>query len=188
LTPELWDVILAAIESRLGDVFVARPGIIRSYDAASQTATVQPAIREAYVDETDTRQTEAQPPIQKVPVVFPGSGTSGITWPVNKGDTCLLVHCDVSIDTWLATGGVVDPQDDRRHDHSDVVAIVGLRSYRGSLPSSATDGTATVVYAPQIKLGDASASHPVPQGDNLQSSLNTLAAALSTFLTALSTW
>jgi hypothetical protein len=46
--------------------------------------------------------------------------------PLTRGDYVLLVFCERSIDAWLSIGGIVDPDDYRKFDLSDAVAIPGL--------------------------------------------------------------
>ena len=54
----------------------ALPGIVESFDAASQTACIRPAVR---------RASAALPVLRDVPVFFPGSRGSGITCPWRPG-------------------------------------------------------------------------------------------------------
>ena len=115
-----------------------------------------------------------------VPVVFPMGAFGGVTFPVQVGDTVLLVCSSSSLDAWLAgNGGEVDPQDDRRHDLSDAIAIPGLRAT--PLPSGTTDTAATVVNGATVRLGSSNAAGAVV----VQSALDTLGAALVTAITAL---
>ena len=73
----------------------AMPGVVESFDATTQTAVVQPALKHSSV---------SLPAIHDVPVFFPGGAASGITWPVAAGDECLLVFADFDTDAWLASG------------------------------------------------------------------------------------
>lgn len=135
---DLETLVDTAISARLDGVFTAMPGIITSYDASKQSATVQPAVWAAYENEQGDRVPERLPVVQAVPVVFPGAGGFRITFPVAKGDTCLLVFTNCSMDRWLATGGEQDPGDDRRHSIGDAVCIVGLRNFANPLSSAPT--------------------------------------------------
>lgn len=175
-TPTLAAVIDGALTAKMKGVRVALPGRVESYTASSQTCSVQPLVYEGLYDETGTRQTERLPVVSSVPVVFPGSGAFSITWPLQPGDTVLLVFSSSSIDQWIARGGEVDPVDDRRHHITDAIAIPGLRDMPHALPSSALNGSAMVITASSLKLGDGSASSPVA----LKSDLD----ALKTYLDA----
>ena len=110
-------------------LFCALPGIVESFDSAAQTATVRPALKRR------NRKGEAVslPLLRDVPVFFPGGRTSGITWPVARGDECLLVFADSAIDGWFESGEAEAPASERRHDLSDAFAFVGFRSRPNAL-------------------------------------------------------
>lgn len=153
-TPSLASVILAAIESRVGQIYTALPGRVTSYDASDRSANVQLIIRDAYTDEQGVRQTEQYPLLQHVPVMFPGSGPYSITWPIAVDDTVLVVFSHSSLDRWLANGGDdVDPADDRRHTLSDAVAIPGLRDFTTPVDSGTASTDAMTLTAGDLRLG-----------------------------------
>ena len=104
-------------EAVLESLHVALPGHILSYDSGTRTAKIQPSIR-------NWRQKETPPVLLDVPVFFPGN----FTFPVNKGDECLVVFADACIDSWFQSGGVSTPIAARRHDLSDGFAFVGFFS------------------------------------------------------------
>jgi hypothetical protein len=103
---------------------VALPGVIVSFDADAQTATVQPLIDQVMADGT----TRALPVLQDVPVSFPRGGGFVLTFPVSEGDECQLVFNDRCIDGWWASGNPSPPLDYRIHDLSDATAHVGISS------------------------------------------------------------
>lgn len=102
---------------------VAMPGIIESFDAALQTATVQVAIRERVLLAGNETWTEV-PLLVDVPVLFPRAGGYAITFPVKRGDECLVIFADCCYDAFWQSGGVQNQVDRRRHDLSDGMAIV----------------------------------------------------------------
>ena len=102
----------------LSSLHVAMPGIIRSYDASSATAEVQPALRRR----TSSGDLVTAPVLSGVPVFLPS--TDFVPAP---GDHCLLIFCDFCIDGWFDTGQPVLPPSPRMHDLSDAFAIVGFR-------------------------------------------------------------
>ena len=156
-TPRLADAIMTLIEAGLATVNVSMPGRVESYDASTQQVDVQPLVKRAYPDEQSARQTETLPIICNVPVRFEGSGDSASTYPISVGDTGLIVFCHCSIDRWLTTGGVVDPQDDRRHHLSDAVFLPGVRDYAHALSNVPTD--AYCIRSPKkVQIGSPDAS------------------------------
>ena len=102
----------------LSSLRVAMPGIIRSYDAASATAEVQPALRRR----TSAGDLVTAPVLSGVPVFLPSAD-----FVPAPGDHCLLIFCDFCIDGWFDTGQPVLPPSPRMHDLSDAFAIVGFR-------------------------------------------------------------
>jgi hypothetical protein len=123
ITPSLEQVIKNAIEGRLVEVHTSLPGTIVSYDAAKQTCSAQPSIQRK---NTFTGDTFMIPVINNVPVIHPRSGKAIIHLPLKAGDKVLLVFAERSIDLWKSAGGAPHPQDTRKHQYSDAVAIPGL--------------------------------------------------------------
>ena len=117
---------------------VAIPGIVQSFDASTQMATVQIAIQEnvrvpvpqpnGLPPVTAQKQTVSIAPLQTVPVMFLRSGGFSVLSPVNAGDECLLIFSDACISAWKQSGGVQKQLRRRRHNLSDAVAIMGVWS------------------------------------------------------------
>jgi hypothetical protein len=116
------DEVVAYVEDALRRVNTALPGKIDSYDPSSGKASVQPLLREKYAD----GQVLDLPIIPNVPLVFPRTAAASITLPVARGDGVLLLFCQRSMDTWLSSGGIANPDDIRMHSLSDAIAIPGL--------------------------------------------------------------
>ena len=66
--------------------------------------------------------------LKQVPFIVLGGGHSNLTFPIAKGDNCLLLFCDYEIDRWWDTGESLPANFERRHDISDAFAIVGVHS------------------------------------------------------------
>ncbi len=146
--------IKAGVDGRLKHLHTALPGLIESFDSATQLATVQPAIRRVFIDRTEGDATLVPtdlPVLINVPVIFPRGGGFSLTFPVLPGDECLVVFCERSIDRWHASGGVQDPGAKRFHALSDATAFVGL----SSTPLKIPDYDSTNV---QLKRDDGSVS------------------------------
>lgn len=107
---------------------VAIPGIVESFNAETQTVSVQPAITENIQIGEDEAKATVLPVLTDIPICFPRAGGYSITLPVQKGDECLLVFADMCIDGWWQSGGVQDQMETRRHDLSDAFAIIGTTS------------------------------------------------------------
>jgi hypothetical protein len=133
-SPEIESLIAAAIESYLDNIHVSLPGIVQSYDAATQTATVKPAVKRPIMNEDDLIVFEEYAPIQNVPVEFPGAASLSFHFALAKGDSVLLVWQDFSIATWRKTGQVSEPGDVRKHGPSYPVARPWMRPSGGPGP------------------------------------------------------
>ena len=116
----------AQIQAAMLDLHTALPGIIINFDPATRSATVQPAIQRIFLDEKEQGQPSNLPPCVDVPVHFPCGGGFEMTFPVKKGDHCLLIFAERCIDGWYSSGTVSEPDDYRQHDLSDAFAIVGF--------------------------------------------------------------
>ena len=153
------EVLRTALWQLACELKVAAPGIVQSFDAAQNTATVRLAIMENINVNTPDGQGGAAPvptptPVAvllDVPVMMYGGGGWSVTAPVAAGDECLVVFGDCCINSWWFTGGQPIPggggttdkaavqEERRRHDLSDAMAIVGLRSLPRAIGSYSSD-------------------------------------------------
>ena len=93
----------------------ALPGKVVSFDAETQMAEIQPAVKMGSL---------TFPVLSDVPVFMP------VPFEVHPGDACLVIFADVDIDAWLETGEASVPGSARRHSLSDGFAFVGWRTGR----------------------------------------------------------
>lgn len=110
------------------DLRVALPCIVDSFDPVSQTITAQPAIKERIIDQGGNISMVDIPLLLDVPIVLPRAGGYALTFPIAKGDECLVVFGDMCMDAWWAQGGAQMQSEQRRHDLSDGFAIMGVWS------------------------------------------------------------
>lgn len=118
----------AALDGRQAEIWTALPGIVESFDPAAMTVAVQPSVKGQTQDENGRVSAVNLPLLVDVPVVFPSGGGFSLTYPVKAGDECLVVFASRCIDGWWQSGGVGGTPDERMHDLSDGIAIVGPRS------------------------------------------------------------
>ena len=116
---------------------VAMPGIIDSWDAATQTATVQLALREKLRNAGAEKDIDI-PLLVDVPVIMPKAGGYMLAFAPAAGDEVLVIFGDMCIDAWWQSGGVQNQDEMRRHDLSDGFAVFGCWSQPNKpvLPSS----------------------------------------------------
>lgn len=116
------------IDRALSRMNTCMPGVIESFDAATQTCTVIPAIQmkvnvngvESFVD---------LPPIVEAPLCYPIASGAGfaLTLPIRKGDPCLVLFSQRAIDNWHQLGGVQPPEEGtgcRHHDLTDAIVLM----------------------------------------------------------------
>ena len=163
------DAMRQAVLFQLYDVHTALPGQIVSYDYTTQKAVIQPCLKKSYLDGT----TQEMPILNNVPVIFPRAGEASLTFPVVPGDTCLLLFIERSTDLWKSVGGIVAPNDPRKFDLSDAVAIMGLMpftenslsdnnedvllTYKGSNIRIKASGDIQIEAASKVAIGNTSA-------------------------------
>lgn len=139
--PDLSAVLREAIDGCKASLNAVNVGIIKSFDAAKQTATVQVALKMLKEQKPDgTKVIVEKPLLVDCPVVVLFGGSAYMTMPIAAGDACLLLFSDREIDNWLLSGEVSLPTSRRMHDLSDAIAIVGLRSFADSISGYLTNG------------------------------------------------
>lgn len=120
----LQETMQSAVEHYLENQNTAIPGfVIRTINSLqTQQVDVQIAINFKGYDGTS----QERPPILNVPVVFPASSTSAITFPLRPGDPVLLIFSQRGLSAWKSSNGYAStPTDYRMHDVKDCFAIPG---------------------------------------------------------------
>ena len=194
------DPIANAVDAARTDIRTIVPAQIVTYNPATQRANVQPAIKCRFADGTVLPLAQ----VTEAPVAWPRGGGWAIHWTLAPGDTVALLVADRAIDRWLTQGGIVDPQDRRRHHITDAIVFPGLNTDLDPNPLGATalvdgltigreDGTATIKIgaagnveidaATSIKLGSAAAALGVARATD-PTLLNAADVALLTGLAA----
>lgn len=114
------------------------PGVIQQYDPKTNTASIQPAIREEIVNEDNTVQYMNLPILVNVPIIFPSCSVGSIKMLLKQGDECLVLFSDLSIDNFWKYANVQNPIEVRRHDLSDGIAIPCVLSQPNTKPFNGT--------------------------------------------------
>lgn len=170
-TPNLASILANLAKVAMSDVWVSMPARVDEYDGTTGTVTAQPLLKRRYRGEDGELQTESLPSVTHVPVVFFGGIAGRITNGVSTGDVGLLIFVSGSLDRWVARGGEVDPEDDRRNSLSDAVFLTGLTSPAGHTPAHETAG---VWECDDIRLGSAAADKQVATKDDLDFLMNAI--------------
>lgn len=117
--------VKALFDYQMRNVFTAIPAkVMQVEDAGEQRVAVKPLINNVFPDWEDSIEF---PTLLSVQLMFPSSSTSAITFPINAGDTVLLVFAQACIDVFKSGDGTTQPPSDyRRFDKRDAIAIPGL--------------------------------------------------------------
>lgn len=173
--------LTALLRSLRADVFAAlnavKVGTIVSYDAEACTAKVQLASKRVRPDGSAS----SVAPLLDCPVLVIQGGGVGVRGAIAAGDECVVLFSDHNLDAWFETGGETQtiPYDNRKHDMSDGVALVGLNSKANLLTLA--------LAADEGGIADAVAKVAVKDGlVTIANDATTLAEALADLITALS--
>lgn len=159
------DLINAAIDSALYDVHTMIPAKIIKVDSyEQQKITVQPSIKDRNRDySSNDKGLQDMALITGVPVIFPSAGTGIITFPIKVGDPVMLIFSERSLENYLYGDGgkPVDPEDFRKHDYNDVVALAGFYPFQKALGIDPND----VVIRMNVGTANESKVSLKPSGD-----------------------
>lgn len=114
--------IAQMIENRISNIHTSIPAIVETYDYKTQTAEVTPGVKRLL----QNGDVITLPKIVQVPVVFPSAGDALIHWPINRGDTVLLIFSERQIDEFLQSGKISKPSQTRKNSLTDAIAISGI--------------------------------------------------------------
>lgn len=167
--PSWPEIIRRALDRRLATVHTAAVGSVVSYDEANETVNVQLGTQ-APAESGDGF--EDVPPLEDVPVIWPGGGSGGLTFPLAAGDRVIVVFSETDFGPWLDTGEPAPPEFDRRH------GLYGA-AIPWFVPGSAKDAGGPVLSGDPVKLGDETASDFVALASLVTDNLNALKDAIA---------
>lgn len=133
VTPTLTDLFKIFSENLLSQINVCIPAIVKKYYHNNGNAKVdaEGIFQKKYKD----GKTDDAPLFYSVPVAHLRGSNSIIAMPLSAGDKVLLLFSDRSIDNYLQNGKKNYPQDLRKHDLSDAIALpCGLFADNEQLP------------------------------------------------------
>ena len=123
-------------------------GTIEKYDAATQMATVKLACNQV-TDTLDQNFLSLEPgTLIEVPVEFHRCGNFVITFPVQKGDDCVVTFFEQGISHWLyedrrkykVTNGRPEAAATRKFDSSDAICRIVVGNMAHTIGGFNTDG------------------------------------------------
>lgn len=150
LEPDLVDIIKAALESRIGDMYTTDVGIVQSYDPTTRTVDVQIVTPRCVAsDDEGTLVADDEAVRANVPVCFPRGGGFSIEWPLQKGDSVVLLTLTRTATPWRLTGQPAQSTlvDQGMHHPGNSVAIPSLKPDVVLAAGAPASITATVLSA-----------------------------------------
>lgn len=184
-TPSAPEVHEAFIKAALDRVHTAIPGKIQSYDAARQVADIVPQVPRVVRGRlTRERKLDHLPVFPDVPVAFPRAAGFYIHFPVQPGDTCLVVVTEADMNEWLRTGEAIDPGLSGRFRLSSAVAFLGLSpetnritdATPGALTIGKQGGPQVVIDGALVRVGSALASDFVALSSKVDAAIAAIVA------------
>ena len=148
-TPTLASLLELHRKSTMRQINCHQVGEIVSFDASKQTAEVQ--IKMTFLL---NKEIKTYPLLIDCPCVVLAGGEGRVTFPIKKGDSCLVLFNDRDMDNWFSGGQTMPPRTNRYHDFSDAIALVGLRNMQNKISDYLADGTELKYSGSTIKLQD----------------------------------
>lgn len=122
----LQELLIAAFESQMNNVYTAIPCIVVAVRDDGNTALVdiKPTVNQRFVDGTVSERAV----VLGVPVSFPVSGTAGVLFPIKVGTTGTAIFSMRSTETWKSGNGrPVTPNNQGKFDKSDALFFPGIQ-------------------------------------------------------------
>lgn len=140
-------------------------GVVDKFYPETQTCDVTPIQPVKKITEDGSNviyEDVTYPLLQDVPVQFPAGGGFTLTFPVKRGDECLLIFNQRSIAEWAKSndGGVQESGSRMTYSMDDAIAIVGINASRtvgSTLPSINED-------EPELRTNDGSVKLRITTG------------------------
>lgn len=138
--PDLLDILDGAINDCRYTFNCHRVGIIQSFNAENQTATVQIVDKGVFSYEDGEKLIDF-PPLVDCPVVISKGSKGGLTIPISEGDSCDIFFSDRDMDNWLIDGLIQRPNTLRNHHFSDAIIVIGIRNQVNKIADYNNDAT-----------------------------------------------
>lgn len=124
-SPDLTQTLYSVVEKVGKELNCMRVGIVQAFYPDDLTADVLIANKKTINLNSDGTQNVKNYALIRAKVCY---CTPFITYPIKKGDECILLFSDREIESWFINGEVNTEGYPRLHDLTDAIAVVGLRS------------------------------------------------------------
>jgi len=157
-------------------------GIIDSFNQTIKSAVIQLVFKRTLPDDSIV----SYPLLVDCPVFTLQGGGGAIQFPIVKGDTCIVLFSDRNIDNWFEDGSESAPFNQRCHDLSDGIALVGINSKNSDLPDYDTNINITIPTSKKLVVSGTTATAEILGNETLAlfSEIRTLRNEMDTFITS----
>lgn len=161
-------------------------GTIQSFDETKQTVTATINYKKTFFELNTVTKVYVPvrvdyPLLIDCPAIVLGGGPCSLTFPIAKGDECLILFNDRDIDNWFQGGPPIEVATARLHSFSDGLALVGLRNSQRVL--AGYDMNRAVLRNGNTKVGVGATKVLISNG----TTLNTLLGQLISTIQAITT-
>lgn len=129
LDPALLDALKKLRQDVARSLNCIKVGRIQKFDGSKKTAEVQILLKRVLPDGSIL----SYPLLVDCPVFTLQGGGASLRMPIVPGDQCLVLFSDRNLDAWFKTGTEAAPFDNRCHDLSDGIVLVGLNALTSNL-------------------------------------------------------
>lgn len=159
--PDLSDVISMKIKEAVLNFNCHHLATVQSFNPTNQTITATINYSKMFLrpDAITGIYSPVQvdyPLVVDCPVIIMQGGDCSLTFPIQKGDDCLILFNDRDIDAWFTTGQKLPLPTNKIHSFSDALALVGIRHFQDSIEDYDTtrvvlqNGTTMVGVGPSL--------------------------------------
>lgn len=181
--PSMADLLKLFRKNLMLDFACHHIGVIQSFNPTKQTVSVSIAYKKTFFQlNAVTGAYDAvlrdYPLLIDCPAIVLGGGNANLTFPINKGDECLILFNDRDIDNWFQSGQLGPVSTPRLHSLSDGFALVGINSLANSI--SGYDTTRAVLRNGNTGTTIVGVGESLVKIANATTTLNTLLQSLVT--------
>lgn len=182
--PSLRDILVLLKKEILLDLNAHHIATVQSFNSEDQTVTATMNYPKTFFKLNDLTQlyepvSVNYPTLVDCPAIVLGGGKSAVTFPIQKGDECLILFNDRDLENWFSGGQNSPVASGRLHSFSDGIALVGLRSLDNSIEDY--DTTRAVLRNDKAMVGVG------PHLVKISNDMTTLKTLLDTLITDLNT-
>lgn len=131
-------------------------GTVQSFDPDNQIANVTINYKKTFLKFNDASGYDSTnvdyPLIVGAPVLCLGGGAGAVTFPIAKGDECLVIFNDRDLDNWFTANATSPTNTLRLHSFADAIILVGIRSQQNVLADYDPAATTLFLGANTVKI------------------------------------